>query len=380
LEAIQNTVFSKRIRVSENFSDFDKLRSYSIRREDFIRGLFSIGYYLDEEETNVLAEKYADPAKKGFCKWKSFCDDVDRVFGENDLERKPTAEPTKEAERSPFANTGEPLDSHEEQIFQAVIEKIRKHLHVRKTSIKPFFRDCDKICSGIGHVTKSQLRQCLTFMDCFVTDEEFSVICKKYSKRTPETSTGFNYINDVGKNICYIHFINEIEKGLDQEEDHTPIQEQAKLRKKKLNKPLAPTYLSPHSAFEQLMMKIKIKSKTERIRVIDFMRDFDHPRTGKISKNEFRRALKVVFPYLTEDDLQILETKYEEQDGSINYGDFSDAVEDVFTKKGLEQNPTEKIIKFDVYSNGYARKILLIFLDGKPTHSSTIWIQKMKRS
>lgn len=41
---------------------------------------------------------------------------------------------------------------------------------------------------------------------------------------------------------------------------------------------------------------------TERIRVNDYMQDFDHLRHGKISKNEFRRALNVIFFNLTEVD------------------------------------------------------------------------------
>ena len=56
---------------------------------------------------------------------------------------------------------------------------------------------------------------------------------------------------------------------------------------------------------------------------------------------------------LAKDDLQILETKYEGPNATVRYVDFSDAVEDVFTKKGLEQNPTEAPEMFDVYSNGY---------------------------
>lgn len=42
------------------------------------------------------------------------------------------------------------------------------------------------------------------------------------------------------------------------------------------------------------------QAKTERIRVIDFMSDFDHLRHGKITQNEFKRALKVLYADLTE--------------------------------------------------------------------------------
>lgn len=295
---------SKRIRVAEFFRDFDKLRSYSIRAEDFSRGLFNIAFHLIESDVEKLCEHYKDPRKNGFCLWKKFATDVDRVFGESNLEKNPTHVHEREAERSPFANTGEVLDARESKILEIVLEKIRDHLRFRKASIKPFFRDCDKICSGIGHVTKSQLRQCITFMECDITEEEFNVICKKYSKKvSPQEATSeYNYINDVGKNICYILFIQDIEKGVDQE-DISPVAASGtgqKVLKKKQMHLTTPGNDAAHSAFEKLMMKIKIKAKTERVRVIDFMSDFDHLRHGKISRNEFRRSIKVVFSDLTE--------------------------------------------------------------------------------
>jgi hypothetical protein len=145
-------------------------------------------------------------------------------------------------------------------------------------------------------------------MECDITEEEFNVICKNYSKKVPDSEqTEYNYINDVGKNICYIIFIQDIEKGIDVEDIPPPV---TKILKKKQLHLATPgknaAHLTTsgnnaaHSAFEKLMMKIKIKAKTERIRVIDFMSDFDHLRRGKISKNEFRRSIKVVFADLTE--------------------------------------------------------------------------------
>ena len=257
---------------------------------------------MDENDVAILTDYYKDENKQGFCLWKKFASQVDLVFGERSLEKNPTFTHEKEPERSPFANTGEQLDEKETQILSAALKKIRSFLRFRKTSIKPFFRDCDKICSGIGHVTKSQLRQCITFMECDITEEEFNVICKNYSKKVPdsEAQSEYNYINDVGKNICYILFIQDIEKGMEIEDVPVHGIGNVKILKKKQLHLATPGNDAAHSAFEKLMMKIKIKAKTERIRVIDFMSDFDHLRRGKISKNEFRRAIKVVFSDLTE--------------------------------------------------------------------------------
>lgn len=51
--------------------------------------------------------------------------------------------------------------------------------------------------------------------------------------------------------------------------------------------------------------------------------------------------------------MQLLEAKFSGPHGTVRYVDFSDEVESVFTKKGLEKAPTQEPEKFDVYSNGW---------------------------
>ena len=78
------------------------------------------------------------------------------------------------------------------------------------------------------------------------------------------------------------------------------------------------------------------------------MHDFDHMKHGKITKNEFRRGLKVIFSKLTEPELVVLEQAYQSKDDHrmVNYVSFSDEMESVFTKKGLEKNPTMQVEEF----------------------------------
>jgi hypothetical protein len=78
------------------------------------------------------------------------------------------------------------------------------------------------------------------------------------------------------------------------------------------------------------------------------MHDFDQMRHGKITKNEFRRGLKSIFSNLNEHELRLLENAYQSHDDAnmVNYVNFSDEVESVFTQKGLEKNPTAEINQF----------------------------------
>jgi Ca2+-binding EF-hand superfamily protein len=365
---IQTYFGSKRIQLSQYFKEFQKLRCFSIKITEFERIIYKIGLHLSTYEMQLLTDRYKEPNKAGYCNWKKF---EQEVAPDVSLEKLSL---NVNDQISPFAGTGSKLNEREEMLLQSAMEKIRSHLRFRKPSIKAFFRDCDKICSGIGHVTKSQLRQCLTFMECYLPEEEFEVICKKWQKHSVDPKQEFNYINDVGKNICYILFLEELEKGMKSEDEideyeHVPL-------KKKVQSPQPMVQVTSHTDFEKLMMKIKTKAKTERIRVLDFMRDFDHLRHGKILRNEFRRALKVVFTNLTESDLQNLESKYAGPNGTVRYVDFSDDVESVFTKKGLEKNPTDVPEIFDVYSNGWETDT---FINNVSSEDEIILKEVMKR-
>ncbi|KAJ2997789.1 hypothetical protein HDV02_005158 [Globomyces sp. JEL0801] len=347
MDKIQIYVVSKRVQISEFFRDFDKLRSYSIRKEDFVRGVHKIGQKLNDEDIDLICQHYKD-----------------ELFGESHLESKPTFVHVQGTELTPFSNTLQNrLTPKEEEILARTMENFINHLRIQKDSVKPFFEDLDKVASGLGHVTKSQFRQCLTFMGYEVKEEEFEVLCKRWAKTPPLQKEEYNYINDVGTNICYFLFLKELENRVEMEERELNGKVMIKSLglKKKLN---LNTNSQPNTTeFDQLMMKIKMKAKSERIRVIDFMSDFDHLRHGKISPDEFKRACKVLFSDLTnvmyinlmieQADLALLEKHFQGPQNTVRYVDFSDEVESVFTKKGLEKAPTEGLVDFNVYSNGW---------------------------
>ena len=78
IKKIQRHVGSTRIRVAEFFRDFDRLRSYSIPRQEFIRGVDNIECSLTMAEFDTLADYYQDDKKKGFCRWKEFEIEVEK--------------------------------------------------------------------------------------------------------------------------------------------------------------------------------------------------------------------------------------------------------------------------------------------------------------
>ncbi|KAJ3380738.1 hypothetical protein HDU92_005792 [Lobulomyces angularis] len=328
---------TKRIRVAEYFKDFDKLRSYHVKKEEFIRGLNRIGLDFSQEELELVAEHYKSEEKKDLCKWKEFEKDIEIVFGETGLEAKPTVVPRKEVVQSTPFILESTLSENEEILLTKTINKMRDHLKLRKSSIKPFFKDFDKLYTG--YVTKSQFRQCLTYAQCYVSEEEFDVLSKKWG--TNETNSG--------KRVCYLLFLKELEG---QEKSSPFIKSFENIDASNHEK----KSVLEGDDVTKLLNKIKTKVKTQRIRVIDYMQDFDHLKHGKITKNKFKRALHVLLSNLNEVELNTLEKLYESKvdNQMVEYLKFSDEVESVFTVKGLDKTPTREpeVFKNYVYESG----------------------------
>ena len=274
VQRIRNHVSARRVRISEFFRDFDKLRSYSIRRDEFLRGITQIGVDLSETDHDILAEHYKDEKKAGCCRWKQFEDDVEKVFGETHLENRPTYVHQHHERKSPYTVAKKPMTVEETALLQAVLNNFREKLKVRQSSVKPFFRDFDKVCSKTGHVTKSQFRQCLTYMKCDVTEEEFAVLCKRWTKSETgieewdgDVAEGENkdYIKSVGENINYILFLQELENGMDEdakeeanyEEETEDVPSEVPATATKSGAYIQPTV--DEEEFEKLMMRMKIK-------------------------------------------------------------------------------------------------------------------------
>jgi len=336
LSNIRHFVSTRRVRVAEFFKNFDKLRTYSISEREFCRGVFTIGYPITPQEYKALASHYQDENKQGCCKWRQFQQDIEA--GQHD----------------PLHNTalaykaGLSLTPEESELLNKTMHSIQGFLASRQTSVKSFFKDFDKLCTG--HVSKSQFRQCLTYLQCNLTEKEFEVICKNWVK-LDVAQPHRDYVKDKSDRICYISFLEELEKGIQaiSHSLHSSLSDSTKSWSQSGSR----RSLSDVEA-RNLLLHIKTKCKRERIRVIDFMQDFDHLRHGMITKNEFYRALKVIFIDLTEAELNALERLFinEKDPRYVNYVAFSDTIESAFTKKGLEKNPLALPEVFSIIADG----------------------------
>ena len=77
----------QRIRISEFFRDFDKLRSGFITEAQFRIGLNMSKIVLSGTEFKLLCERFQAPKEGAHVLWKEFSDCVDEVFTKKNLEQ-----------------------------------------------------------------------------------------------------------------------------------------------------------------------------------------------------------------------------------------------------------------------------------------------------
>jgi hypothetical protein len=79
--------------------------------------------------------------------------------------------------------------------------------------------------------------------------------------------------------------------------------------------------------------------KEQRIRVGEFFRDFDKLRSGYITEAQFRIGLNMAKIVLSSSEFDHITTNFQapKEGKHIKWREFCDAVDEVFTKKGLEK-------------------------------------------
>lgn len=113
---------------------------------------------------------------------------------------------------------------------------------------------------------------------------------------------------------------------------------------------------------EDVLARIRTICKQARIRVGEFFRDFDKLRSGYITATQFRIGLNMAKIVLSLQEFDELVSFYAApKDGKhVKWREFCDAVDEVFTKKGLEKlidQPLEDVRTQTIYGRSNPTKV-----------------------
>lgn len=330
---IRHHVLVNRLRVGAYFEDFDSLRSGSVTKPIFQRCLDSLGIkWLDEAHAYALQEYYTDPKKPDCALWHNFMLDVELVFTRSDLEKDPNAKVTpqesfvlpKEGSLAEWHQAPEEIKSSLDEVMTRMRSKATK----RRMLAKPVFQDFD--LHNNGHISRYQFKQCLAVLGLYSDENETAAIEARYCD-----NYGFDY-------ILFLGDLMPEYKERPKYKEHI-----AELMAVNANK--KPPEMDASSDFDAIMTKIKSIVTRQRMRVYEFMKDYDKLHTGRMLENNFKRSLDLAGLGLKESETKILCEVFRSRThpGFIEYLAFSNEVESIFTLNNLEKRPLITPTQYD---------------------------------
>jgi len=281
------TCKQKNIRVAEFMRDFDKHRSGSISETQFFTCLSMLKIFLSREESDLISEKYSNPEKPKEVLWRVFCDEVDLVFGIKKLEKRDDITDLGKIAKKDF-NSNQ-LSLQDEAFLNEILGNMTEFFGVNRLDPKQAFINSDLLKRG--KVSKTQFKKILHSLKFFIEDSEVEMLMKKFGD---SLSNEINYvlILNLLKHNCGVLTENgekeSSSNGENSEYCSVPSLSSAN------NYYTYQTHFKnmnfSKDAFEALE-KVKLKVKTNRIRIGQFFIDFDNLRKGFVSKAKFRTAL-----------------------------------------------------------------------------------------
>ncbi|KAJ3281298.1 hypothetical protein HDU76_008958, partial [Blyttiomyces sp. JEL0837] len=312
---IQANIFAKRIRLNELFADFDRLRTGFVTRAQFRR---CVGAAMDkgvvplsEGEYQILMDHYKG---KGHwaerIKWVSFVDNIDKVFGAKKLESTPTQ--YIPAPHEVVKPVRPPLSPKSESVLHEVIERLRQYVKHHGSDIKSWFKDFDK--HNNGFITFNQFRRGIP--QNLLSQEEEDLLLGQYSDVVTGTVNYFKMNTDINRKVrrARLDHAKLVAKLAPDhiENEHVPVGTEELLHAVGMYWPAKP---SPH----QVEDYIKKHVYKDRVRLIEFFKDYDRHNCGLVTEAQFRAGLRLSELPLDKMQINIVVDAYKEPDGRVAY-------------------------------------------------------------
>jgi Ca2+-binding EF-hand superfamily protein len=211
--------------------------------------------------------------------------------------------------------------------MQDVISQYRAAIGQRRIHLKPVFQDFD--ITRNGHVTKHQFLRVLDLLRVATPEAVTSAILRRYM--------------DMGNvdEVNYVDFCEEVDGGDDLFGVGRDFNHSWDLHAKTIPRDQGHDIVKncPDDV-DDVIARIRTQCSQQRTRVAEFFRDFDKLRSGYITCGQFRIGLNMAKLTISAAEFKLLSDTFKAPKAGdhINWRDFSDKVDEVFVKKGLEKN------------------------------------------
>lgn len=340
MEDISFKTLVHRVRLEEFMRDMDPLRSFEITQKQFRSALNMGGIQLSDSEFDLICAEFMSPTRKDYVLYRKFCDQVDSVITEKNLEKQPTRDLTssklfaeasltkrgpQKVASSSFSKMGE---------VELLLTKLRDAVKTRGIAMKLTFEDFDKFKRG--KITKAQFTQGLDKLFKFLSESDFKLLQEAYFEPLSGYVNYYKFIEDVDKS----ERVDGSTKSLYGQELEAEMSKNFVNQKDSKELPLD---------VSTLMHRVKSIVVKNRIRLKEFFSDYDKLRHGYVTRAKFRTALNVAKLELKEQEIHILEEyfKLDNDPNNISYTALCEELDRAFTSSNLEKCPKSKLEKFE---------------------------------
>ena len=314
----------RRIRIMDFFKSFDRMNTKRVTKSQFHRGVIVSGITVSPEEIELLMTRYEVPSSEmpdgtaDMVNYKKFCDQIDKVFTIQGLEKDPlkVVKLSLEGVEGDVLGPDNPnLTAVESEDLRTILTEFNKHCATRGYNVKVLFGDFDK--NNDGQITNEQFMRNVFVLCPTLSMANAELVCKAYA-----APMGMNY-RDLHKHC------NDL--NLPDVEDSSLYGAMAK-KDHRIN--LNDEILAEIMTF--FAMKV---AQTRGVRMADYFMNFDKRRTGRIRVSEFLQGCVRCFGSLSLVQTKALSVKYEDAaTGTVNWRKFIDDIETM--SKGLTYDRT----------------------------------------
>jgi Ca2+-binding EF-hand superfamily protein len=180
IQKIKSKAVEKRIRLYEQFQDFDPLRKgfCTVGQVKTVFTILNIGREINKADFEKLA--YAYMREDGLFCYADFCKDVDRGFTTPNLEQEPLTVISMPDPTTTMPARRNTIKLGEERRAKVALleDKIRTRVNLRRVLIKPMFQDMDR--ANRGFITRNQFARAMCSLGFDLSEIDIGLLSGVY--------------------------------------------------------------------------------------------------------------------------------------------------------------------------------------------------------
>ncbi|KER31253.1 LOW QUALITY PROTEIN: hypothetical protein T265_13008 [Opisthorchis viverrini] len=336
---IRDLAKDRRSRFSENFLDYDNLRSGYVTTGQFFRVLRNIiGVPLRNDAEELILQKYGVNENKDV-NWRQFAQEIEGKFDVNDFTRMQSSEDNRvrslskaDRSRSYYVGSKAPHKRPGDEKYDSlrpILSRINQFIGFQGYIIRDCYKQFD--VHNVGLVTESQFYRSFPG-PTDISEAELTMLVERYKSNT---HPGF---------VDYLAFERELRElqaaeGVAKMGQPTDMKEGICIPEPKED------FLRP--SVELIIDRIRFAIHRRGVRVMDFFVDYDKLRHDAVTENQFVCALMMAIAkeaQLSREEVQMLANCYRKHSNPrmIAYREFCRQVDAPFHTLHLEKDPLKQ--------------------------------------